>query len=497
MNLGRGVRLLLATPVLFGLSLCAMTGCGDFWQAPSGTSSTSFALTNSAAITISSGATSGASTITVTPGSSFTGTVTLSCAVTTSPTGASNLPTCGLSPSSIAFSSTAAQTSTMNVATTSSTTSGIYELTVSGVSGSDSESATVCVAVGVSSGGCTSTAGTSGNFYILNSTTISGYNIAAGSLKALANSPYALPSGVTPWAIAIDPTGSFFYVSTNFGIYLYSIGSGGALTLEQSGYVIGDDLGYAIKVDSTGNWLLDASGQGALFAFPINSKTGVPTVTNSPPSVQLAAVAVQQMAISPDNELIAVAEGSAGTQTFSFAAGNTSPFATVYKTPLKGTSLSVAFSPQTSFLYIGESGDFLSSGDSGGLRIIPITSDVLGNEPSVSPYQSGGTGPYAVLAAANGYIYVANWVGTGSGNITAFLLNASGPTLSVQSNAVATGAEPRGMVVDSTKSYVLAVNYDGSPEFDAYTFDASTTGQLDELLTGSTGTGPLAIAAAP
>src|ERR1035441_46669 len=54
-----------------------LAGCGDFWQAPGG-SSTSFTLTNSGAITVSPGATTGnTATITVTPSNSFTGTVTL------------------------------------------------------------------------------------------------------------------------------------------------------------------------------------------------------------------------------------------------------------------------------------------------------------------------------------------------------------------------------------------------------------------------------------
>ncbi len=40
MNLGRSTRFLLAAPVLFVLSICAMAGCGDFWQAPNTSSST-------------------------------------------------------------------------------------------------------------------------------------------------------------------------------------------------------------------------------------------------------------------------------------------------------------------------------------------------------------------------------------------------------------------------------------------------------------------------
>jgi hypothetical protein len=214
-------------------------------------------------------------------------------------------------------------------------------------------------------------------------------------------------------------------------------------------------------------------------------------------------VAVGGMAISPDNKLVAVAVGSE-TETFTFTSGTdftgaTNPISTTFdKRTAKGVAVSVAFNPGTSFLFIGETGDFTTSNNSGGLRIIPIASDVLGTEPSASPYASGGTGPHAILAASNGYVYVANWVGTSAGNITAFLLNASTPSLTLQSNAVATGTEPYGMAEDSTSEIVMTVNNQGSPYFNAFTFDATTTGLLDSSLTStSTGTGPIAIVAVP
>jgi 6-phosphogluconolactonase (cycloisomerase 2 family) len=373
------------------------------------------------------------------------------------------------------------------------------------------ETTSVCAEVTSSSGTCSSTANSSGGFYILNAATIAGYSIKAGVLTAMSGSPTALPTGVTPWAMAIDPTGSFLYVSTNAGIYLYTIGSGGSLTLYSQTPVSGDVTAYAIQVDASGQWLLDASnsiGGPVLYADPINPTTGVLTLASgyNPPTVTLestGSVSPSGIAISPDNTLVAVAAGTA-TQTFTFAAGHgntgtTSPFTgTVYTTPARGTAVSVAFGPGTSFLYIGETGIFSSNSNSGGLRIIPIDSHVVGSEPSGSPYQSGGTGPHSILAAPNGYVYVANWVGSGTGNITAFLLNASsGPSLTVQSNAVAAGAEPYGLVEDSTDSYMLAVSNGGSPLFDAYTFDANTAGRLDLSLTGSTGSSPIAIVAVP
>jgi hypothetical protein len=72
------------------------------------------------AVSVAPGATTGnTSTITVTPVSGFTGTVSLSCAI--SPTAASDPATCSLSPASVAISG-AAQTSTLTVSTTAATT---------------------------------------------------------------------------------------------------------------------------------------------------------------------------------------------------------------------------------------------------------------------------------------------------------------------------------------------------------------------------------------
>jgi hypothetical protein len=310
--------------------------------------------------------------------------------------------------------------------------------------------------------------------------------------------------------MAVDPTGSFLYVGTSGGIYLYDIGTGGKLT-QNTSVLLDDGTSSALQVDSTGHWLLDASnttGQPTLYAWPISTTNGESTLGNgvTVPGVLLVSggnVAVGGMAISPDNKLVAVAAGSE-TETFPFTVGTdftgaTNPISTkLDKRTATGVAVSVAFNQGTSFLFIGETGDFSTANDSGGLRIIPIASDVLGTEPTASPYASGGTGPHSILAASNGYVYVANWVGTSAGNVTAFLLNASTPSLTLQSNPVATGTEPYGIAEDSTSDFLLVVNNQGSPYFNAFTFDATTTGLLDSSLTStSTGTGPIAIVAVP
>jgi hypothetical protein len=79
--------------------------------------SPSFALSNSAAITISTLGNSGTSTISVTPSNGFTGTVNLSCSI--APAATVN-PTCSV-PSSITISGTAPSPATLTIATTAGT----------------------------------------------------------------------------------------------------------------------------------------------------------------------------------------------------------------------------------------------------------------------------------------------------------------------------------------------------------------------------------------
>jgi hypothetical protein len=80
------------------------------------------ALTAGGAITVAPGATTGnTSTITVTP-TNFTGSVNLACSLTTSPSGATNVPTCSIPAVNI---TSGAATATLTVSTTAATSSAL------------------------------------------------------------------------------------------------------------------------------------------------------------------------------------------------------------------------------------------------------------------------------------------------------------------------------------------------------------------------------------
>lgn len=81
-----------------------------------------FSLSNSGAITVARGATTGnASTITVAPSGGFTGHVNLNCAVTTSIANPTSAPTCSI-PASVSVTGSSAATATLTVNSTAATT---------------------------------------------------------------------------------------------------------------------------------------------------------------------------------------------------------------------------------------------------------------------------------------------------------------------------------------------------------------------------------------
>lgn len=357
----------------------------------------------------------------------------------------------------------------------------------------------------------------SGVFYVLNQTTmqIAAYSISSGTLESVSGSPYTFLSA--PSCIAIAPGGGFLYVGTVNGIYLYNIGSGGALTIGNNGAAISFDIPTVMQVE--GSWLVDAFAPDAtassvqIDAIPINATNGLYAgsggATPSQTFINMTNVAVKQLVISPDGNNVFMALGGAGTIVVPFTATNSNPLGATARTigilNNGGSALSVAVDPTSRLFYIGET-LANSSANSGGLRVFNYSS-LSGTltQASGSPIASGGLAPNAILPIASGeYVYVANGQGnTGSGNVAWFPISASGTTYTVAAGSkIAAGIQPIGLAEDSEDNFVLAVSTGGStssgdPDLEAYTMSSGT---LTAAITSATGTDPvgaIAIAALP
>lgn len=343
----------------------------------------------------------------------------------------------------------------------------------------------------------------SGVFYVLNQKTaqIAGYTIASGSttLTAVTNSPYSLGT-TTPYTMAISPNGGFLYVGTVVGIYVYSVGSNGSLTILNGGQVISSDFAFTMKVDPSGSWLIEAvSGIGAVNAIPLDPTTGLVLSGASEQSVTVPSTAVRRVTITQagaPNPYVFAAMGNGGTAVIPFTAANTDPFGTVSVIkPINtttGGSVAVAVDLSRQLLYVGET-VAVSGSNPGGLRVFSIGANSSMSEISGSPYPSGGIGPGAILPTSN-YVYVANSTVSGSnnGNLQGFAITTTGTVYSLTSvSTIAAGLTTIAMDEESTGTYLLAVNSGGSPDLNVYTFDATTKGKLDSYTTASTGSDPV------
>ncbi len=365
-------------------------------------------------------------------------------------------------------------------------------------------------------GGTTPTTLSSGDFYVLNQTTkqVVGYSINSGTLSTISGGTQTLAAA--PSCIAIAPAGGFLYVGTINGIYLFTIASGGALTVANNGAPISSDIPSAMVI--SGSWLVDAfataSNSPQVDAIPINSSNGLYTGSGSSPPFQvfgnITNASVKQMVISPDGANLFVALGAGGTIVVPFTTGNANPLGSTATAigvlSSGGSALSVAVDPTTRFFYIGET-LANSSANSGGLRVFSYSSLGSGSsnltQISGSPIASGGLAPNAILPLAN-YAYVANGQGnTAAGNIAWFSLSASGTTYTIAAGkTVGAGIQPMSLAEDSQDNFILAVSTGGStssgnPDLDAYTI---SSGALTSAITSATGTDPvgaIAVAALP
>jgi DNA-binding beta-propeller fold protein YncE len=360
-----------------------------------------------------------------------------------------------------------------------------------------------------SSSGTGGTGASSGIFYVANQATdqVAAYSIVSGTLTKVSGSPFTLTAA--PRTLALSPDGTLLYVGTlGGGVFAFSVGSGGGLTALNSGAAVApSELPFAMQVDPSGTWLVDAfptsnSNGVQVDAIPITASGTVDqSRAEQSPAFNLAGASVYALAISPDGGHVFVAAGTAGTLVIPFSHSNASPLGassaiTIQPLNTGGSALSVAVDPNNRLFYIGET-LASASGKSGGLRAINYSSlgGTLTNGGG-SPIDSGGLAPAAILPDASGsYVFVANGQGTTSaGNVQSFSITAGGTTtaptysLATVGSGVKAGTQPSGLAEDSQAQYVLEINSSGSPDLEAYTM---SSGALTSAVTGQTGTDPV------
>jgi 6-phosphogluconolactonase len=318
--------------------------------------------------------------------------------------------------------------------------------------------------------------------YVANATTatLAGFPVPTGTFTTLTGTTYTL--GTTPTALAATPNGAFLYVATIAGsIFVYNIGTNGALTLGNGGSPVVQALYPTwMSIDPSGNWLFVVSKSSPqLLVFQINTSTGVITQT-SQGTVLLSSGNPTQVYVTPDNQYVYIGLGPGGTDGFTFNSTTGTVSGKVHLAPLNGASDNTfAADNNSAYLFVGEAGT--------GIRSLAIGTGGALQEVTGSPFASQ-LGPQAIVVdPTNAYVYVANRT---ANVITGYTMGTDGTLKPLSSSPFSTGSLPNAMSLDSTGKYLFVVNSGGSSDMQVFSFDATTAGKLDSVTSVATGTDP-------
>ncbi len=318
--------------------------------------------------------------------------------------------------------------------------------------------------------------------YVANATTgtLAGFPVPTATFTTLTGTTYTL--GTTPTALAATPNGAFLYVATLAGsIFLYTIGTNGALTLGNSGTPVVQALYPTwMTIDPSGNWLFVVSKSSSqLLIFQINTSTGTITQT-SQGTIALSSGNPTQVYVTPDNQYVYIGLGPGGTDGFTFNSSTGVVSGKIHLVPLNGASDNTfAADNNSAYLFVGEAGT--------GIRSLAIGTGGGLTEVTGSPFASQ-LGPQSIVVdPTNAYVYVANRT---ANLITGYTLGTGGTLTPLSTSPFSTGSAPNAMSLDSTGKYLFVVNSGGSPDMQVFSFDTTTAGKLDSVTSVATGTDP-------
>lgn len=322
--------------------------------------------------------------------------------------------------------------------------------------------------------------------YVANATTntLAGFAVGTGTLTAVTDSPYAL--SFSPQSLAVNPANTLLYVGGTSLVYVFSIGSGGELSVLNNGSPVAICDAVSMDISPDGNWLFVLDGNGvAIDQYEINSSTGVLTqATGATYSITSATVVPRSLKVAPDGDYVFAALGTAGELVFSLSE-STGVLSEVQMLSAPSSTTSdnaLAVSAESNYLYIAR------SGTDGGVAAYSIASNTGAlSLVSGSPF-AAGTQPYALaLNDAGTDLYVAN---RGDGTISAYTVGSSGGLTAVSGSPYTAGSSVGGLAADRSGDYLLAIANGGSPDLAMYSFDTTTAGKLDLTASTTTGTDP-------
>ena len=270
---------------------------------------------------------------------------------------------------------------------------------------------------------------------------VSIFNVASDG--TLAQSGTATDIGASPRAMAVDASGEYLLITTNFGDHLlvFSLDSvSGAMTLV--GSFAANSSPTDLKISPTSNFVYVSNSDAALItAFSLDSATG--NLNPVPGSPFPAGLGVAGLAIDPGSHYLYAANASGNTISGYAINPTTGALTATPGSPyFLGTATaprSIAIDPSGAFLYVANQG----SNNVSAFTIMAGTGQLT--TITGSPF-SAGTQPLFVLAEPAGkFIYVGNQSST---NVSGYSYDSTtGALTAISGSPFTVGSAPGAMVI--------------------------------------------------
>ncbi len=338
-----------------------------------------------------------------------------------------------------------------------------------------------------------STTSTGNYVYVANQTagTVAGYSIGTNSLTAVSGSPFN--TGITPVAMAVNPTNTLLFVSGTSGtsgvIDTYSIASSGVISLLKT-YTLGTTVENALAVSPDGNWLVGLEANGTTsgvatvdtFAIAVSSGTltaATPATYSFPSGTVVDSRAVT---FSPNGLLVFAALGTAGDVVFPFTTSNGTFGTGAALTTGSSVNADDGLTANGSYLFVART----NGSNNGVVATYTVTATTV--SPAVGPPTvAAGEQPYSVVVNGSN-VYAANQAG---GNITGYSGATTG-TLTALSLSPYSVSAPTALAIDETGTYLLEIsNTATGNNLNMYSFDSA--GNLVSSTSANAGMGPIAM----
>ena len=344
-------------------------------------------------------------------------------------------------------------------------------------------------------GGGSGSGTNTGNFvYVANATTstVAGFSLATStggvaSLTAISGSPVALAA--SPSALAITPANTFLFVAVTGAIYAYSINtSTGVLSLANGGAAAISSLGVvSIDISPDGQWLVALADDGATInEYQINASNGTLSAVTGAQYTTFGNVAAlpKMIRFAPNAAYVAVALGTGGDLIMPFAT-STGLFGTSYQQLTTGDTRTgdnaIVIDSASTFVYMAR------SGTTNGVAVYSLGANGVPTAVAGSPFAAGG-GPFALQIDSTGkYLYAANRT---DGTISGFTIGTGGVLAALGGSPYASGSGVTALARDNTAKYLLAAAGGGAPDLTLYSFDTTVPGKLVSATTTASGVDP-------